>query len=140
MKKYLFLNLIGFGLIITGIAYLMSNQSLIPNLPFFSILPPSSQQQITSRDVSKPVDVDVDTYKGNLVAVNTGSIDINIGSSVKSFDIAQTEDFQGVTYGSLEAGDAVTVNTTKTDLKVGKDVFLLSNKGTNVAKSVYIFR
>lgn len=126
-KKYLILLIVGLILIVSGIFYVWQNKAVVSNLN--PVPKPTS--------VSQPAVVLTDSYKGTVVSFNTSLIAISTG---KTFNIAGTKDFQGVTYGSLEQGNAVTVPSSRSDLAVGKLVFVVTLKDTNIVKSIYIFR
>lgn len=133
MKKYLVILIVGIVLIISALIYLMSGsgKSVLSDL---NILPKPSPLNISS-----PAPDLTDTYKGTIVSFNNSLVSINVGT-VRNFNITQTTDFQGVTYGSLEEGNAVTVPSSKGDLLAGKQVFVVTQKDTNIVKSIYIFR
>lgn len=124
MKKYLILNLIGAILILSGITYLWLHQTAV-----------NSKVSVSGKNLTT-----VDSYKGTIVSFNQSSLVVNLSSGNKIFDISETKDFQGVTYGTLEQGNAVTTQSDRSDLKVGKEVFVVTDKGSNLAKSVYVFR
>lgn len=131
-RKYLAILIVGLVLIISAIIYLMQNKSVASSLKLTSI--PSAST------LSKPTAILTDSYQGTIISFNNSLVVMNTGSAVKSFNISQTTDIQGVTYGSLELGNAVTTQGGRSDLLAGKQVFVVTLKDSNIVKSIYIFR
>jgi len=144
MKRYYLILLIAIIFILAGIVYPLKNPAILSYLPFFNLLPENLQSRLINKpqivSIAKPVPVEIATYHGTVTSFNNSILAINSKEGPKTFNISQTQDIQGVVSGTIAGGDIITVKTTLDDLKVGLEVYLIVQKGTNIVSGLYIFR
>ena len=90
--------------------------------------------------VSKPAEVEVNRLQGNIVGIRNLTLSVNISGKTQIFNISQTQDIQAIVSGFPDTGDAVVVQTTKEDLRSGKEILIFVLKNSNIVRSIYILK
>ena len=122
-------------IVIIGIYYSQNSKKPEPALPKTVSIPSP-----TPTPVSKPAPVTINTVTGTITALSSSSLTIDAGGKLQVFSISGTKDFQKITSGTIEAGDAKTAPSSASELKVGQKVFIIYNIGSTAAKSIYIIK
>lgn len=94
----------------------------------------------TPTPVSKPAPVTINTVQGTIKSVSSSSVTLDVSGKNQTFSISGTKDFQKITSGTVEAGDAKTAPSSASELKVGQKVLIIHEIGSTSAKAVYIIK
>ena len=104
--------------------------------------PRTSQIQASPTPViiSTPIPVPITTVRGMITSVTATSLTVTSPAATKNIPISQTVDVQRVTSGTLEGGNAKTVQAATSDLKNGQEVFVIIDKDTSAVRSIFILK
>jgi len=90
--------------------------------------------------VSKPAPVQITTARGIISSLSGSNLVASISGQPVTYSLSGTKDFQRVTSGTVEKGDAKTAPSTLSDLKVGQEVLIITPISSTQARSVYIIK
>lgn len=91
-------------------------------------------------NISRPATPVYKSSRGTVTSVAGTLLTIQTESGPATFSMANTNDFQRITSGTIETDNVVTVPATKTEVTVNKEVLVIWDRTTNNARAVYIIR
>lgn len=84
--------------------------------------------------------IKISTNRGIITAISDQSISIKSGTNTQTFSLELTKDIQKIVSGTLESGKVKTAPVKLSDLKVGKEVLVVSEKDSTIARSILIVK
>lgn len=145
LKSSILFTIIGVLLTVSGLVYIALNpaspaKSLLKLDKIFS-KQDGQQGALSAKEIiSTPVPVAIRTVRGIVVRINDNILSVKDSQEVRNFIITKTFDFQQLSSGSVEGGDAKTIPISVSSIKLNQEVLVIAEKDTNYARAVYIIK